>query len=75
MTRSPRYPTLLRRHEQNPIYHFLRFLTRPLLTAARLVTPAFIVDRHMPAVAVFLLFCCWVALIVLKALTLPAPGA
>jgi uncharacterized protein YggT (Ycf19 family) len=63
------------RHEQNPIYQFLRFLTRPLLTAARLITPSFIVDRHLPAVAVFLLLCCWIALIVLKALTLPGGGA
>ena len=55
------------RHEQNPIYLGLRFLTRPVVQAARSITPAVVVDRHVPAVAVFLLFWCWIALIMLKA--------
>lgn len=62
------------RHEQNPIYLGLRFLTRPLIGVARWITPSFVVDRHLPAVAVLILLLCWVALIILKALTLPASG-
>ena len=62
------------RHEQNPIYLALRFLTRPVVQAVRSITPAVIIDRHVPAVALFLLFCCWVGLILLKAWQLGAVG-
>jgi hypothetical protein len=54
------------RHEQNPVYLGLRFLTRPVVTAVRAIAPAAIVDRHVPALAFFVLFWCWVALVVLK---------
>jgi hypothetical protein len=62
------------RHEQNPVYLGLRFLTRPVVAAARAVTPGAIVDRHVPAVAFFVLFWCWVALVLLKAQRLGALG-
>lgn len=63
------------KHEQNPIYQAIRFLTSPLTRAARRVTPAFVVDRHVPAVALFILFWIWVALIIAKLrLQMPVAG-
>ena len=55
------------RHEQNPVYRALRFLTAPVVRAVRSITPEAIVDRHVPAVAFFVLFWCWVGLVFLKA--------
>jgi uncharacterized protein YggT (Ycf19 family) len=59
------------RHDRNPIHQMLVFLTRPLVAVARWVTPSVVVDRHVPAVAFFLLFLCWVGLVVLKAMHVP----
>lgn len=50
------------RHEANPIYRFLRFMTRPVVLPARYITPKFVLDQHVPAVSFFLLFWLWVAL-------------
>jgi uncharacterized protein YggT (Ycf19 family) len=43
----------------NPIYLFLRFLTSPVTKLVRTITPEKIADRHVPVVAVFLLF--WIS--------------
>lgn len=50
------------RHDVNPVYRFMRFLTSPLVRVARLLSPGVIVDRHVPAVAFFLVALLWVAL-------------
>jgi uncharacterized protein YggT (Ycf19 family) len=50
------------RHEGNPIYRFLRFITRPVVRPVRLITPRFVMDQHVPAVSFFLLFWLWVVL-------------
>jgi hypothetical protein len=54
------------RHETNPIYRAMRFLTSPVTRFVRWATPAFVVDRHVPALAFVLLFWIWVALLVAK---------
>ncbi|MCD6731995.1 MAG: hypothetical protein LT103_00135 [Burkholderiaceae bacterium] len=54
------------RHESNPVYRLLRFLTSPVTRLVRLVAPRFVVDRHVPALAFILLFWIWVALTVAK---------
>lgn len=54
------------RHETNPIYRAMRFLTSPVTGLIRRVTPAFVVDRHIPALTLVLLFWIWVALLVAK---------
>ena len=48
--------------ENNMIYRALRFLTSPITRAARAITPAKIADRHVPAVAFFLLFWIYIVL-------------
>jgi hypothetical protein len=54
------------RHEQNVVYTFMRFLTSPVVKAARWVSPRVVVDKHVPAVAFFLLFVIWVFLTFMK---------
>jgi len=63
------------KYEQNPIYQILVFLTRPLVRAARAITPAAVVDRHVAAVALFLLFWIWIGLVFLKAAYVPVGPA
>lgn len=50
------------RHEGNPIYRMFRFLTSPAVRVARWIAPRFVVDQHVPALALVLLFWLWVAL-------------
>jgi uncharacterized protein YggT (Ycf19 family) len=56
------------RRDTNPIYQLFRIVTRPMIGLARLITPAFILDRHVPLVAFFLLFWVWIGLAYLKRL-------
>lgn len=63
------------RHDANPVYRFLRFLSSPVTRAVRRITPALVVDRHVPLVAFLLLFWTWLALIfVRRALILQGMG-
>ncbi len=63
------------KHEQNLIYRFMRFLTSPVIRFARWLSPRLVVDRHVPAVALFMLFVAWVVLIFLKLQLLVAASA
>ncbi len=62
------------RHESNPVYRVMRFLTSPATRLVRRLAPAFVVDRHVPALAFILLFWIWVALTVAK-LRLQVPAS
>ena len=50
------------RHQANPIYRVFRFLTRPVVSTTRVLTPRLVVDAHVPAVALLLLFWAWLGL-------------
>ena len=63
------------RHEENPIYRFIRFLTSPVVRVARWVSPRVIVDKHVPAVALFMLFVIWVVLTFLRLLHVAGASA
>jgi uncharacterized protein YggT (Ycf19 family) len=52
--------------ERNPIYRLFSLLTSPVVRLVRAITPAVVVDRHIPLVAFFLLFWIWIALQLLK---------
>jgi len=54
-----------RRHE-NPFYRLFQIVTRPVIKAARFITPRFIIDAHVPFLAFFLLFWLWIALALAK---------
>ena len=49
--------------ENNVVYRLFRFLTSPVNRAVRVITPAKIADRHVPVVAVALLFWLYIILI------------
>ena len=53
------------RHE-NVIYRGFAIVTAPILRAARLVTPRFVVDQHIGYVAFFLLAALWVVALAMK---------
>jgi hypothetical protein len=50
-----------RRREQNVFYNLFQVLTRPWIRGARLLSPRIVLDRHLPLVAVLLLFFLWLA--------------
>ncbi len=63
------------RHEINPIYRALKFLTSPVVKGVRAITPAVVVDKHVPAVALFLLIVAWFLLVIAKAMLGAVPNA
>jgi len=44
----------------------LQIVGRPFVALARLVSPRFVVERHLPLVAFFLLLFLWLAVTILK---------
>ena len=70
------------KREGNIFYQLFRVLTRPVYAITRFLTPKLIVDRHIPMVALMLLFWLWVILTMMKIqicagygdLCLPPPG-
>ena len=47
-------------------HQVLQIVGKPFVSIARLVTPKFVLDRHLPLVAFFLLLFLWVAMTILK---------
>lgn len=52
--------------EQNVFYLILKTLASPAMRFSRWITPRFVVDQHIPWVALFLLGVLWIGLAVLK---------
>ena len=52
-----------RRRAENIFYQVFSILTNPLLKAARFVTPRIVMDKHIPVVAVVLVFWIWLAIV------------
>jgi hypothetical protein len=52
-----------RRRAENIFYQVFSILTNPLLKAARFVTPSIVLDKHIPVVAVVLVFWIWLAIV------------
>lgn len=52
--------------ERNPIYLLFRTITRPVIRGLRAITPRFIIDRHLPYLAFFVLFWLWILLAVAR---------
>lgn len=50
--------------EQNFVYVLFRIITSPATKLARLLSPRFVSDRHIPLVAFALVFWVWVATVV-----------
>ncbi len=47
------------RREQNLFYQVLQMMGRPFVAAARYITPGFVLERHRPLVAFFVLLFVW----------------
>ena len=54
------------KRDQNLFYQLLQILTRPVVAAARLISPKVVLDRHVPVVAFLLLFFVWLAATIAK---------
>lgn len=54
-----------RRHG-NTIYQLFVIVTRPVMRIVRKLSPPQVIDKHLPFVAFFLLFWCWIGLAYLK---------
>ncbi len=54
------------KRDKNIFYQILQILGRPFVAVARLVTPKFVVERHLPLVAFLLLMFVWLAATILK---------
>ena len=50
----------------NPFYRVLELLGRPWVRAARWISPAVVLERHLPLVAFLLLVLIWVAAAITK---------
>ncbi len=54
------------KRDKNIFYQLLQIVGRPFVALARLVSPRFVVERHLPLVAFFLLLFLWLAVTILK---------
>lgn len=54
------YVLAAKNRDTNLFYGLFRVITRPLYAAARAITPRAILDRHVPYVALILIFWIWV---------------
>jgi len=54
------------KREQNLFYQVFQIVTRPLVAAARLISPRVVIDRHVPLVAFLLLAFVWLVATITK---------
>ncbi len=54
------------KRDSNFFYQLFQIVTRPVVRGARLVTPRFVLDRHLPLVAFLLLSFTWLAATAVK---------
>lgn len=52
--------------EQNLFYQILQIIGRPFVSAARMITPRLVLDRHVPLVAFLLLLFVWLGATIYK---------
>lgn len=54
------------KRDKNIFYQILEIVGRPFVAVARLLSPKFVVERHLPLVAFFLLLFVWLGATILK---------
>jgi hypothetical protein len=54
------------KREQNFFYQILQIIGRPFVSAARLLTPRLVLDRHVPLVAFLMLLFIWLGATIYK---------
>ncbi len=55
-----------KKRDTNLVYQMFQVVTRPVVRAARFITPRIVIDRHMPIVTLCLLLFTWLAATGLK---------
>lgn len=54
------------KRDKNIFYQILEIVGRPFVVVARFLSPKFVVERHLPLVAFFLLLFVWLGATILK---------
>ena len=54
------------KRDKNLFYQILQIMGKPFVAAARLVSPRFVLDRHLPLVAFLMLVFVWLGATILK---------
>jgi hypothetical protein len=54
------------KRDQNIFYQLLAIIGKPFVAGARRITPKFVLERHLPLVALLLLFFIWLVTVILK---------
>lgn len=54
------------KRDKNIFYQILEIIGRPFVVVARFLSPRFVVERHLPLVAFFLLLFVWLGATILK---------
>jgi len=55
-----------KRKDTNVFYQLLQHMGKPFVLAARLITPKFVLERHLPLVAILILAFVWVGVTLTK---------
>jgi hypothetical protein len=55
-----------RTRDTNVVYRLMQTITNPVVRLVRIITPGFVLDKHIPFVTFFLLFWLWIGLAVAK---------
>lgn len=55
-----------RSRDNNVVYRLMQTITNPVVKLVRMITPRFVIDRHIPFVTFFLLFWLWIGLAAAK---------
>lgn len=54
------------KREKNFFYQLLAVIGKPFVLAARLISPKFVLERHLPLVAFLVVLMIWVLVVILK---------
>lgn len=57
------------KRDKNLFYQILQILGKPFVSVARMVSPKFVLDRHVPLVAFLMLAFVWLGITILKVQT------
>ena len=55
-----------RSRDANVVYRLMQTITNPAVKLVRMITPGFVLDKHIPFVTFFLLFWLWIGLAMAK---------
>ena len=63
------------KHDANGVYKLFRLITSPVVKSVRVITPSKVADKHVPVVALILVFWLWLFMSYLKFSMMLGQGA